>query len=125
MAACSVSPSAPDAQAFGHHESASLDMPSARPARLLVKPELSATARHASLEEPVKSHLHAGDTYGRSAHKTGDCMYGVMAVTVYQSQGRGRGGVPSDIGSEVVCCYQPTTSLYTCQPQHMPLAVCL
>ena len=61
-------------------------MPGARPARLLVKPELTVTARHASLQEPVKARLHAGDTYGRSAHKTGDSMYGIMAVTMYRVQ---------------------------------------
>lgn len=69
----------PDVPEFGHHEFASWDMPGARPARLLAKPELTANAKHPSLGVPVKSRLHAGETYGRSAHKTQHSKYGVMA----------------------------------------------
>ena len=83
MAACSVSPSVPDVPEFGHHECApSWDMPGARPARRLVKPELTASAKHPSLGVPVKSCLHAGDTYGRSAHTRHNtlCMVSWQAV---------------------------------------------
>ena len=120
MAACSVSPSVPDAPEFGHHEfehHASSDMPGARPARLLVKPELTANAKHPSLGVPVKSRLHAGDAYGRSAHTRHNtlCISARAEQTMY-AQCNAAWAVQD------LCFSQPITGLYTCQPQRPYIA---